>query len=88
MLSSIPFHKDVPIPELCVLATMHASREHSVPTSIKATAFRCRRPCYYIPTSARSRVKHAICALFAASATKLKSFKNGAVSGVPPPSPL
>lgn len=42
----------------------------------------------YSPTSPRSLAKHAICALFAASATRLKSCKNGAVAGVPPPSPL
>ena len=43
---------------------------------------------YQSSTSPRSRIKHAICALFAASATRLKSFRNGAVSGVPLPSPL
>lgn len=42
----------------------------------------------YNPTSPKSLVKHAICALFAASATRLKSFKNGAVSDTPLPSPL
>lgn len=43
---------------------------------------------YHRPTSPRSLVRHAICALFAASASKLKSFRYGAVSGAPPPSPL
>src|ERR1700761_4563669 len=43
---------------------------------------------YHNPTSPRSLARHATCALFAASATRLKSFKKGAVSGVPPPSPL
>lgn len=39
-------------------------------------------------TSPKSLIRQAICALLAASATRLKSCKKGVVAGAPPPSPL
>jgi len=43
---------------------------------------------HYNSISSKSRIKQAVCALLAASATRLKSWRNGAVSGAPWPLPL
>ena len=69
-----------PVAEKCLpVAQNHSHPTHPLTHSLTL---------HQSPQSPRSRDKHAICARFAASATRLKSFKNGAVSGMPPPSPL
>lgn len=41
-----------------------------------------RESIYFSPTLSKSRISTAICARFAASATRVKSFKNTSVDGV------